>query len=155
LELLHASEPPEHEADHGEVDPGLTGGAEPLILAAESAVAQQPGESPLDHPPSGQHVEAWGGQILRPINLLRWDVVRDPVAFEAMSCAQDLDRSTDDRLHPVGAFAASIVAGIQPQMLHAGQARSRRCIEDDLDAIAVHHVGGMDVDRQEQPFGIH
>ncbi len=94
MELLHASEPPKHEADHGEVDPGLTGGAEPLTLAAESAVAQQPGESPLDHPPSGQHVEAWGRQILRPINLLRWDVVllrwdvvRNPVAFEAMGCA--------------------------------------------------------------------
>ncbi len=33
--LVQTDQPPQHQADHGKVDPGLAGGTEPLIVAAQ------------------------------------------------------------------------------------------------------------------------
>src|SRR5262245_53759 len=56
-ELRQASEPPEHEAEHRERDPGLGGGTQALIVWAEATITEQPGECALDHPPARKDLE--------------------------------------------------------------------------------------------------
>jgi hypothetical protein len=76
------------------------------------------------------------------------------VALEPMDCPQHFDRPANDLLDPIASFAPAVVARIQPEMAHPGQPRSGRFIEHELDPISVHDIGGVDVDRQEQPFRI-
>jgi hypothetical protein len=51
-ELLHTDQPPNHEPDHGQINPSLAGGTQPLIFAAQPPVEQQPGKCSLHDPPS-------------------------------------------------------------------------------------------------------
>ena len=55
-----SGEAAEHDADHGEPDPGDHGPAVALEIAGETAIAANPGEGALDNPAFGQHDEAMG-----------------------------------------------------------------------------------------------
>src|SRR5438552_1770422 len=48
------SQLPNHEANHRHIHEGFTGLGQPLVVLAEAALAVQPGEGPLHHPPTGQ-----------------------------------------------------------------------------------------------------
>jgi len=115
-----AREAAEHEADHRAGDPGLTGGAEPLIIPTRAALGQKPGERSFNHPSSWDDVEPRLRQVLRPINLVLRKVVGDPVALPAMDRFGRLHPPAGNLLDPVLAFAMAVVAGIEPQQLQAG-----------------------------------
>ena len=57
LDLL-VRQPLQHQADHAQVDPGVTGGRQKLIVFAHAAIAADPGEGPLDDPPSREELKA-------------------------------------------------------------------------------------------------
>src|SRR5579859_1762546 len=96
-----ASEAAQHEADHREVDPGLAGGAEPLVILAEPPIMRKPGERALHHPPPRDDMETRFRQVFRPIDLLGRDVVGDPVALEAMDRLDRLHAPASNLLDPV------------------------------------------------------
>jgi hypothetical protein len=152
-QLLHTSEPPEHQTDHREVDKGLAGGTEPLILATESAVRQEPSKRSFDDPPSGQHVEPWGGQVRPPNQSDPWE--------GSLGTQERLQRGgarSTETVQPTTVCTQSApvprpwLARTQPQMAPPWPPRPRRFVQNERDALTVHAIGGMDVDRQEQPF---
>src|SRR4051794_10421476 len=56
--LLFVRQPPEHHARHGGVEQHLAGLDETLVVAAHAPVSPNPGECPLHHPTSLEHVKA-------------------------------------------------------------------------------------------------
>ena len=61
-----AGEAAGHDDDHGPVDVGLVVGGQPFVVADGAAVAGNPGQGPLDHPPAGQDFE--GVQVIGPFH---------------------------------------------------------------------------------------
>src|SRR5262245_36462962 len=51
-----------HEVDHADIDHGLTGLGQPLIVLAVDAAAAQPSEGPFCHPTLGQQHPALGAR---------------------------------------------------------------------------------------------
>ena len=64
-----ASEAAKHEADHGQVDPGLGGGAEALVILAQPAFLAPPREGAFDRPAVRRHRRLGGGRCLLPAPL--------------------------------------------------------------------------------------
>ncbi len=58
------SQTSEHDADHGQVDPGFLAAREHFIVFAKSAPRREPGKCSLDNPPPFEHVEATGANLL-------------------------------------------------------------------------------------------
>src|SRR5260221_13941536 len=48
----------EHQAEHGQVDHGLTAARQVLVILAHAAIAADPGQRALDHPAAGQMTKA-------------------------------------------------------------------------------------------------
>src|SRR5262245_15997696 len=57
LDLL-VGEAFEHQADHAQIDPGLAGGGQELIIFAQAPVASDPGEGALHYPATREELEA-------------------------------------------------------------------------------------------------
>jgi hypothetical protein len=129
-EVLHTDQPPNHQPYHGRVHPGFGGGAESLVVTAESPVEKQSSECSFDDPSSRKHVETGHGQILGPVDLVVWNVLGDPGVCEAMRRPQHVYGPAHHGLHPVAAFAPAVVARIQPEMLHPPQLSARLVIEN-------------------------
>src|SRR5260221_11179242 len=60
----------EHEAEHGQVDHGLTTARQVLIVLAHAAIAADPGQSALHDPAAWQMTKAFGPFKQAVINLL-------------------------------------------------------------------------------------
>ena len=60
---------PGHDHDHGPVDVGLVVGGQPFVVADGPAVAGDPRQRPLHHPPAGQHLK--GVQVIGPSDDLK------------------------------------------------------------------------------------
>jgi hypothetical protein len=108
---------PQHQADHTDRDECLAGAAQPLVVLAEPAGVGLPRERPLHHPAPRQHPKAGRGQVLRPVDLVVGQVLEDPDLLVAGAMLDDLRAPAERRFDPVLAFAAPIVAGVQPDML--------------------------------------
>src|SRR5258707_2745019 len=61
LGLCQASQ---HDADHGEINPGFFTAGEHLIVFGEPAPSRKPGEGALDNPAVGKHMKATGSDLL-------------------------------------------------------------------------------------------
>ena len=57
-------QPPEHDADHGHVNPGFFTAGEQLIIFGEPTPRGEPGEGSLHNPAPFEHVEATGADLL-------------------------------------------------------------------------------------------
>ena len=69
LRWWRAGEAPGHDHDHGPVDVGFVVGGQPLVVADGAAVAGDPRQRPLDHPPAGQDLK--GVQVIGPFHDLQ------------------------------------------------------------------------------------
>jgi hypothetical protein len=58
---LLLSQSADHEADHGDVDDGLAGSWQVLIVLAETTMAPKPAESALNDPTSREDLEPFDG----------------------------------------------------------------------------------------------
>jgi hypothetical protein len=66
----------EHEVNHGNLDEGLTGFGQELVILAESAIAAQPGKGSFNDPAMGQNFESFLGtrprESRRPMSRKTW-----------------------------------------------------------------------------------
>jgi hypothetical protein len=51
-------------------------------------------------------------------------------------------------------LATPVVPGVQPAQLHPREPKPGGLVEHQFDAVAVHHVGWVDVERDDEPFGV-
>jgi hypothetical protein len=100
-----------------------------LVVAGEPAVLNDPGEGPLDHPASAQHLEALGGWI----------------AFD--------DFDDDVSLFPGPVHQPTGVATIGKGAFNERVSCAGR-LEHRLAAIAILDAGGMDPDGEEPAIGV-
>lgn len=107
-----AGESQRHQADHLQVDPGLTGSAKALIVFAQSAVVRESREGALHDLSAGNHVKAWGGKVLDPVDLLRWDILGDPIVFVCVNPFDRLHSPACGMLDPVSALTPPVVAHV-------------------------------------------
>lgn len=110
------SKPSEQQTNHGQIDPRLAGRTEPFIILAPSTVVGQLGEAALHDPPPQDDMGLRCGQILRTVELLRWDVVGRPGARVTMDRLDHLNTPAACLFDPILAVAFAIVVGIQPDM---------------------------------------
>ena len=100
-----------------------------LIVADEAAVLEDPGEGPLDHPASWQHLEAFG-----------------------------VGAAADDLEGDVGLVGGPLheAAGVAAIGEDAGDERVAlaRALERQLAAVAVLNVGTMNADRKQPAIGV-
>src|SRR5258708_16488570 len=61
LGLCQASQ---HDADHGEINPGFFTAGEHLIVFGEPAPSRKPGEGALDNPAVAKHIKATRSHLL-------------------------------------------------------------------------------------------
>lgn len=99
-------------------------------------------------------MEARARGIETPVDLVGWDVLRDPILCAPVDTLGGLDAPTRGLLDPVFARATSIVAGIPPEQLHAWQLSAYGLIQDQFDPISVHDVRGVHVDDLHESLGI-
>src|SRR5512143_701267 len=100
----------EHQMSHRQVDPALARLLRPLVILAQSAVAAQPGERPLDDPTPLQDLELLlplgaddqledpAAELLGP---LRNPSVVDPVGQDLLQPGESPNQLLQDRLGPV------------------------------------------------------
>lgn len=100
-----------------------------LVVAYEAAVLENPGEGPLDHPAPRQHLEALG------------------VSAAADDFEDDVGLVGGPLHEPAGIAAIGEDAGDEGVTL-------ARALEQQLAAIAVLNVGGMDANREEPAIGV-
>src|SRR5437588_11345164 len=74
------SQTSQHDADHGQVDPGFFTAGEQFVVLGQSAPRGEPGESALDYPPTRKDMEPLGPDLL-PIHLSPF---RSPDASQAI-----------------------------------------------------------------------
>src|ERR687890_2865223 len=70
LKILSTSQPPHHQPCHRRIDERFSGCAQPLVILAHPPVLRKPGEGPLHHPSTGQHLEAFRRHEPLPVYLL-------------------------------------------------------------------------------------
>src|SRR6266849_1820121 len=63
---------PDHEPDHGKVDPGFLTAGEHFIVLGKSAPGGEPGKSSLDNPAPFENVKATGADLLPIDNSVLW-----------------------------------------------------------------------------------
>lgn len=110
---------PDHAMDHGGIDPADTACNRGLVLAAEPAVAHEPGEGAFHDPAFREHSE--GGL--------------------ASELGYDLEHETPFLGRPI--LQPALIAGIRKNSLHARKAFRVQAAEQGLGTVAVLHVGRM------------
>jgi hypothetical protein len=150
-----ASEAAYHQADHRQGDERFTGGAQALIVLAEPALLALPSKRSFHHPPSRQHREA-RRQIRGTNQSARGGRVAGTQTLEGRRrCATSSAVQRSGLLDPVLAFPLPVGAALEPDMTQPWKLPGDRFVQHQLDAVAVHEVGGMDDRAQHEAFGIH
>jgi len=131
--LLLMSQSANHQADHGDVDDGLAGTWEVLIVLAETALTSKPAERALDNPPSWKHLE--------PFHVVGAFDDLHPQAIARPQVAQPIEE-------------LARVAAVGPNQAQAREGVAE-CRHDQACAVAVLNVGRMDNGDQHQPEDIY
>jgi hypothetical protein len=151
------SKPSEQEANECQIDPRLAGGAEPLIVLAESAVVGG-GESQAKVRSTthrlGMTWNPGGGRYCDQSICSGGRLVGDPVALGAMDRLHGLDPPADGLLDPVLPFATAVVPGVEPAELHPWQPGADGFLEHPCDPVTIHDVGRMDIEGVHQPLRV-
>jgi hypothetical protein len=143
------SQAPQHDADHGERDPGFFAAGEQLVVLGQAPPSAEPSQGTFDHPAPRQHLEA-GGPTERLGACLWWGP--DP-ALATVGVCHNLDLAAQFGLHPLGK-AATLVATIRPDQLQAGKDPAQRR-QQQFASLLVLDVGFMHELVQDQSVGIY
>src|SRR5260370_11053326 len=108
------SYPSQHDADHGEIDPGFFAAGEQLVVLPQTPAGAEPGKGAFHHPAPRQDLEAAGPARRRLLGAV-W---RGPdAALAAPGVGHNLDLAAPLGLDPVGE-AAALIAGFPPDPPH-------------------------------------
>ncbi len=133
----------QHATAHRNLDQRLTAAGQPLVIAAESTPADDPGEGALDHPSSGLRTKA-GGEELLPINFLTLGDEQPPFRHGERLDGLDGPSQRDLGPHPE---SAAIVA-ISPHQLETGKEFLQR-LEQGTASFLIGALGSRHLDRQQ------
>lgn len=114
-----------------------------------------PSKGPLDDPATRQDAESRWGQVLRAVNLVRWDVARNPDLLAARRMLDDLHGPAKRLLNPAFTLVLPIVSTIEPDVSQTRKNLLNAVREQELHPIAIHDVGSVDSDFEQQSFSIH
>src|SRR5215203_2633748 len=146
----NTGEPPRHEADHGSVHQRLAARTRSLVIFAHPPVLVDPSYSPLHHPPSRQHQEAFRGHQFLPIRLHALFGPRPSPCHKHLFGSRlfrtlhQIYAPTQRLFDPVLALVLSSVARVQPQMTQARKS-FLRSMQQRLDSFVIHHLGTVDL----------
>ncbi len=144
------SQTPQHDADHGEVDPGFFTAGEQFVVLGQSAPGGEPGEGALDYPPTRKDMEPLGPDLL-PIH---FSPFRGPDPSQATPGVFDnLDLPAQRGLDPLDK-AAFLVSAIGPDQLETRKALSERR-EQVFATMVVLKTGLVHELVHDQTVGIH
>ena len=115
--------------DAGNIDEGLAGRGQRLVVFAQAAIAAQPGEGALHHPAMRQHLKA---MFLAPAHDFQ-----DPATQVSGPLDQD-----------------SGIAAIGLDQLQAREA-AQQLGQDQLGAVSILNIGGVHDYRQQQAQPVH
>ncbi len=144
------SQTPQHDADHGNVDPGFFTAGEQFVVLGQSAPGGEPGEGALDYPPTWKDMEPLGPDLL-PIH---FSPFRGPDTSQATPGVFDnLDLPAQRGLDPLDK-AAFLVSAIGPDQLETRKALSERR-EQVFATMVVLKTGLVHELVHDQTVGIH
>ena len=144
------SQTSQHDADHGEVDPGFFTAGEQFVVLGQSAPSGEPSERSLHDPATRKDMEPFRPDLL-PIH---FSPFRGPDASQATPGVFDnLDLPTQRRLDPLDK-AAFLVSTIGPDQLETRKALSERR-EQVFATVVVLKTGLMHELVHDQAVGIH
>lgn len=135
-------EPGDHEARHGEVNPGFFGAREFLIVLAQASMAPQPAKGPFDHPAARQD--------LKPGGHWGWFGIDGP-PDACRRLAHHLDVPTQRLGDPPHAWP--LVGRIDPDLSQPREPVPEAC-QEQFGPVPIRHMGWMDQDRQQQTRGV-
>lgn len=133
----------QHARAHRNLDQRLTAAGQPLVIAAETTPADDPGEGSFDHPSSGLRTKA-GGEEFFPINLLAFGDEQPPLRNRERLDGLDGPSQRDLGPHPE---SAAIVA-ISPHQLETGKEFLQR-LEQGTASFLIGALGSRHLDRQQ------
>ena len=145
--ILHQAS--EHEADHGQVDPGLFTGWEHFIVFREPTPGAEPGKRSLDHPAARKDTKAFRTNDV-PIDFDPWRN-QDP-APAAPRMFHDLDLPAKRCLDPL-TEAFLLVSAIGPDQRQTREASSQRS-QLLLAPTSVLDLGFLHQYVQDHPSGV-
>src|SRR6266567_741176 len=144
------SQAPEHDADHGDVDPGFFTARKHFVVFGEPAPGGKPGKRALHDPAPFEDMEASWADLL-------------PIDHGILGCP-DPSHATPGMLHDLHFpaeylfdpldEAALLVGTIRPDQLESREATLERP-EQLFAAVMILDVGFMDQHTRDQPHGIH
>src|SRR5215212_2857182 len=123
--VSNTGKPPRHEADHGSVHQRLAARTRPLVVFAHPPVLVEPRKCPLYYPSTRQHLKAFRGHKILPIDLhalfgpLLGPRPHDLFGSRLARTLQEIHTPPQGLLYPVLALILSTVACVQPQMREA------------------------------------
>ena len=127
----------EHQAEHGQIDHGLTTAGQVLVILAHAPIAADPGQGALDHPAAWQVTKALGPFKQAVIDLLARE---DPHAARTAGMADHLHLPAHVLFDP-GA-PSSRVAIVDPDLLHTGKV-AFDWLQKQWDALPILELGAM------------
>jgi hypothetical protein len=143
------SQASEHDAAHGEVNPGFFTAGKDFVVLGESTPGGKPGERALDDPAPCEHVEATGADLF-PLDL---NFLRHPhTADAAPRMLHDLDLPAKGGFDPL-AEAAFLVSTLGPDQLQTGETASKR-LQQEFATVVILDVGLMHQHLQQESIGI-
>ena len=143
------SQPSQHDADHGDVDPGFFTARKHFVVLGQSAPGGEPSERSLYYPPTRKDMEPPGPDLL-PIH---FSPFRGPDASHATPGVFDnLDLPAQRRLDPLDK-TTFVVGAIGPDQLETRKALSEGP-EQVFATIMVLKTGLMHEQMHDQPIGV-
>src|SRR5260221_10070841 len=128
----------EHQAEHGQVDHGLTAAGQVLVILAHAAIAADPGQSALHDPAAWQMTKALGPFKQAVIDLFAW---KNPHAARTAGMADHFHLPAHVLFDP-GA-PGSRVTIVDPDFLHARKF-ALDWLQKQWDTLPILRFGAMD-----------
>lgn len=143
------SQPSQHDADHGDADPGFFTAREQFVVLGEPAPGRKPSQRSLYYPPTRKDMESPRPDLL-PIY---FSPFRGPDASQATpGVFDDLDLPAQRRFDP-GDKAAFVVSAIGPDQLETRKALFEGP-EQAFAPIVVLKTGLMHQQMHDQSIGV-
>lgn len=140
---------PEHDADHGDGDPGFFTTRKHFIIFGKPAPRGKPGEGALRDPTVGKNMKTTGTDLL-PIN---HGIFRCPDPSQATPRVFDnFHLPAQGVFDPLGE-ASLVIAAIRPDQLKTRETPLQR-FEQEFSAVIVLNTGFMHQDVEDQSGGI-